>query len=239
MNGAYGRWGAHGQGSAQPSWGAHWGAFDTIKLAVKASAQIKRAVSGITLSDYRQAEDFSSFLYTADSTGAAYFKAAYWLAVASRLMSNTGLTIKAGKALAKGQATSGTAIFGVSLGASSILTDAGKAVAAVAEQTGSAQGAAVARILGVQATQVEGAVQRAWETSLTGRVVDAARGSIATVGRAAEVAVAPKPTWFWPVAIGGGVLFLALVLGIVLRTSPTGMAARAAISRTNRRRRGR
>jgi hypothetical protein len=191
------------------------------------------------LDDYRHAENVNLFWYAPTNVQDAHLKAAYWLAVASRVGNKPSLAAKAATQLAQANpATASIAMF-VS-DPQTIIGDAGKTVAAVVGTN--KQLKAVAAILGVHATQAEAATSRAmWETSPAGILVGTgqktAQDAQAALEKAASVVTDPKPIWFWPVVGIGGFVLVALVLGIALRTSPTGMAARAAISRTNKRRR--
>lgn len=172
-------------------------------IAAKASKQVARAIAGSRLSDYRSAEDLSSFWYAPTSIETAYWKAAYWLAVASRL-GGSGLAASASAAMAKGNAS----LSPIGMAASSFLSspegimhDAGEKVAAAAG--GNKQLVAVARILGVQTTQVAAAQERAYEQSTPGIVADAFANSLQ-----------PKhwPKWLVPLLIGIPIVVLTLYL---------------------------
>lgn len=183
-------------GFARP-YGAGEGAFAT-PIAAKASKQVAKALAGSKLSDYRSAEDVSTFWYAPTSAATAYLKSAYWLAVASRL-GGSGLASSASAALAKGNASlyNPLAIAASSFLTSpqAILTDAGEKIAAVAGSN--KQLVAVARILGVQATQVDAAKARAWEQSAIGSRIDAIAQT------AGQIAGTQKRPWyFWPAVIG-------------------------------------
>lgn len=172
-------------------------------IAAKASKQVARAAAGSRLSDYRKAEDLSSFWYAPTSIETAYWKSAYWLAVASRL-GGQGLASSASFALAKGNARLNPIFAAASSFLSSptaIIEDAGQKVAAVAGPNKQLQ--AVAKILGVQVTQVEAAQQRAYEQSTPGILVDAFKDSLQ-----------PNkwPKWLIPLVIGIPLAVLTLYL---------------------------
>jgi hypothetical protein len=68
---------------------------DVPYIAGKTAKQIRYAEQGRELSDYRQAEDISTFWRGPATDAEAFFKGAYWLAVAARLTGDTGLVAKA------------------------------------------------------------------------------------------------------------------------------------------------
>lgn len=197
-------------GFARRSYGAGEGMFAT-PIAAKASKQVAKALAGSKLSSYTSAEDLSTFWYAPTSAATAYLKAAYWLAVASRL-GGSGLASSAAAALAKGNSSlyNPLAIAASSFLTSpqTILTDAGEKIAAVAG--GNKQLQAVAKILGVQATQVEAAKQRAWEQNPIGSRIDAIS---MTAGQIAGTQ--KRPWYFWPAVIGIPLIVL-LVFGKAL-----------------------
>ncbi len=196
-------------------YGAGEGAFAT-GIAAKASKQVARAIAGSKLSDYRSAEDLSTFWYAPTSVGTAYLKAAYWLAVASRL-GGSGLASSASAALAKGNASLynplGWAASSL-LSPESVLQEAGETIAAVGG--GNAQLKAIAKILGVQSTQVVAAKQRAWEQSPAGVAIDTAKLTFDQFRGHAK-----RPWYFWPAVIG---IPLAMLL---LFSKITGLGGRA------------
>lgn len=79
----------------------------TLKMPRLGSAvarQVARAVGGSRLSDYRKAEDIALFWGAPAYKVEAYYKAAYWLAVASRLTGSASLAATAGSFAARGSA---------------------------------------------------------------------------------------------------------------------------------------
>lgn len=190
-------------GFAAPSYGAGevaFSVFDNAKIGALASKQVAKAVAGSALSDYRQAENLSTFFYAPTSTTTAYYKSAYFLAVASRL-GGQGLASSASAALYKGANPVVTSASYFLSSPSAITLDAGNKVAAVAG--GNKQLQAIARILGVQSTQVAGAQQRAWEASAPGILVGTGQQSLD-----------PKtwPKWLLPLVIGVPLAVLTLYL---------------------------
>lgn len=129
-----GKDGAGPLGITLPSWvtGTSSSA-STTDLAIAAGKQTARALAGQALADYRQAENLSQFWNTAEDDAAANWKAAYWLAVASRISKDGSLARAAAARMAKGNLLGGMP--GSSLktgGIPSIFSDAAKLVTAAA-----------------------------------------------------------------------------------------------------------
>lgn len=76
------------------------------KMIQQAAVQVAAAQGLKALSDYRQASGYSLFTRTPTSVSDAYFHAAYWQAVAARLLRNRTLATAAAKAHALGTARS-------------------------------------------------------------------------------------------------------------------------------------
>lgn len=77
-------------------------------LARAAGIQIAKATAGSTLTDYRSAEDIAQFWTAATSGEEAYLKAAYWLAVAARLVGSRTLAATAASYQLRATALMGT-----------------------------------------------------------------------------------------------------------------------------------
>jgi hypothetical protein len=227
------------------------------RLQKLALDQISKAHEGARLTSYNQAENASGMMNPSDTNEKAYYRTAYWLAVASRISGDRSLLLAAISNDGKGRAlgiTPGSSFLTGS--AEKITRETGEKIAAVASARGDKQTAAIAKLLGVSASMTAAAITRAYDAGTRGYVsekweqvgrIAASAGSAADKGlqkaeEVADFAGKPKPIWFWPVVGLGGFVLVALVLGIGLGASPAGIAARAAkvaTSRTNRRRRGR
>lgn len=75
--------------------------FPVTRLRVLAGAQVARALAGTRLSSVASAEDIGAFWQTATRSDEARYKAAYWMAVASRLLGSRGLAVQAAARLAQ------------------------------------------------------------------------------------------------------------------------------------------
>lgn len=145
------------RGRGAPSLGSEMGAPDPSRVYLAAVSQVKKALAGTPLDDYRQAENLSLFWATAENDALAYLKTGYWLAVASRLAKDGSLAraaeanmVKAGKTRS-GQKSNITAIF----------TDASKLVAKVA-----AGNKALGAVVKVLATQADPGMIASWQQSV-------------------------------------------------------------------------
>lgn len=100
-----------------PAWaepGLHvppaWGDLGTItgpedmRLSRAAMYQIAKAYAGSRLAAAEQAEDMSLFATTAINNATAYLKAAYWIAVAARVVGSRLLAARAQVVVSKGNA---------------------------------------------------------------------------------------------------------------------------------------
>jgi hypothetical protein len=175
-------------------------ALDNAQIAAKASKQVARATAGYKLGSYLQAADLSTFWYAPTSVTTAYYKSAYWLAVAAQL-GGQGLASAAAASLYKGAnpiISAGSYFLSSPI---DIVKDAGNKIAAVAGSNKQLQ--AVAKILGVQSTMVTAAQARAYEQSTPGILAD-------TVGGMKRPSTWPK--WLIPLVIGIPLAVLTLYL---------------------------
>lgn len=225
-----------------PSWvtGAR-PSSSTTDLAIAAGKQVARAVAGQRLTDYRKAEDMQLFWNTAEDDASAYWKSAYWMAVASRLSGDASLARAAVANQLKGNALGG--VPGSSLktgGIAGIFSDAARQVTQVAK--GNRQVSAIAKTLaGFSDPKLIAAWQQNVEESSTtgivkGTVAASAEdaGTVAGVLRGIFSGELPRgmdPTrWFfmkWGLRIG---LVTASGIGIWLLVSPKVRKAAAAAS---------
>lgn len=79
-------------------------ALQMPKLHVRAAAQVARAAAGDWLTDYRKAENLSSFFSAPAYDVQAYYAAGYWMGVAARLLHSRSLAARASATLAQGAA---------------------------------------------------------------------------------------------------------------------------------------
>lgn len=77
------------------------------RLGALAAKQVTKAVAGSWIDDYRAAENASAFYTTPAYNVQAYYAAAYWTAVAARVLHNRSLAARAGSLQAKGSAMFG------------------------------------------------------------------------------------------------------------------------------------
>lgn len=194
------------------SYGAGEVDFDPIgkaRIAAAASKQVARAAVLSSLSDYRKAEDLTLMWYAPTTAYTAYWKCAYWLAIAARLTSSSGLAASAAAALAKGNMAASPIGLAVSRSAdlSGILNDAASKIASAISSNNSALAnaglKAAAKALSVQTTMIVAAQQRAYEQSSPGIVADAFKNSLQ-----------PRtwPKWLLPLVIGVPLAILTLYL---------------------------
>lgn len=127
--------GPDGMGFTFPSWvtGAK-PSSSTSELALAANRQVARALAGTPLSDYRKAEDLQLFWNTAEDETGAYWKSAFWMAVASRIAKDGALARAASARAIKGNALG--ALPGGSLkkaGIAGIFSDAAKRISQAAK----------------------------------------------------------------------------------------------------------
>jgi len=116
------------------------------ELALAAGKQTARALAGQALDTYTKAEDLNLFWNTAENDQGAYWKAAYWLAVASRISKDGSLARAAGKNMVKGNALGATPGSGLKTGGiTGIFSDAARLVSSAAK--GNRQLGAIAKTL--------------------------------------------------------------------------------------------
>lgn len=81
-------------GASELTWNIH--------LAGKASSQIGFAIAGMPLARVEDASGYADFTTTASNNTAAWYKVAFWLAVASRIAKNRMLALSAQYARTRG-----------------------------------------------------------------------------------------------------------------------------------------
>lgn len=132
-------------------------------LAIAAGRQTARALAGSPLSDYRQAEDQKLFWNTAEDDAAAYWKSAYWMAVASRIARDGNLARAAGANMVRGNWLGSLPGSGYKTGGiSDIFTAAAKLVTQAAK--GNRQLSSVAAVL---ARQADPGVIATWQQAVS------------------------------------------------------------------------
>jgi hypothetical protein len=90
--------------SPEPAWGSVAGTLDGARLSRAAMYQIAKAYAGSRLATPEQAEDVTLFQATAKNNTEAHLKAAYWIAVAARIVGSRLLAANAQFAVTKGNA---------------------------------------------------------------------------------------------------------------------------------------
>jgi len=225
--------------------------FAMPKLGAKVAKQIAKAQAGDWLTDYRKAGSSSTFMRAPAYNAQAWYTAAYWMAVAARILRSRPLAIRAGTLAAKGAATYG-------LPGSSQLTGSAASIMAaqasvVKEAAGdAADGAQIKAILSIMgsagsAKMVAAAQKRAGEAAWvsagsekTGRDVLSPTSGVAAAGMAAAHWVRagiglndpntgkPYPSWQKWVARGGGTLVALIVARIMF--APQYRAAKALVA---------
>lgn len=194
--------------------------LDLPPLLLKAERQIVKAAAGSKLDSYKSAEDFSAFLPAPTTNAEAYAKAAYWLAVASRLLQNRSLAAQAQALQVRGNATyslPGSSWLDGSVG--SIMADATQTLAKVAGTNRNAL--AVLAILRTQGSpgMIASARQTEADKGVIANTVEATAADIAKAATTAKGIVTGEGVsfwtkWGWRLGIGAVAL---LGLGIVFR----------------------
>lgn len=128
------------------------------RLGRKAAKQIALAQEGKWLADYRKAEDLSSFWSAPAYNTQAYYAAAYWMAVAARLLHSRTLAAQAAVLAAKGSAV--YAIPGSSLLTGSVGAIMKSAAATIRGAGSSRQVDAILAAIGQQSTSTSIATAR-------------------------------------------------------------------------------
>lgn len=124
---------------------------DVVRQAAAAATQIARATAGSPLTDYRKGEDNALFFSTPSTNTDANRVAAYWLAVASRLLKNRAMALQAGARLAQANVLS--PLPNLLQPSGSVSTILGSAAASIRQAAGNnRQAGAVATILEHMAT---------------------------------------------------------------------------------------
>jgi hypothetical protein len=223
----------------------------TMNTAVK--RQVEAAKGHMPLSDFRQAESSSLFYGAPSDDSGAYYRAAFWLAVAARCSQVWSLADLADAHMQKGIAAQ-RAVFGVSTAnRSSILLAAGQAITAAAPTNPGARAAAAA--LGSQSDPGKLATrdQINKDRSAAGKIKGTYEASKQDVTEYAEKALdvagalsngfrmligmdpapggPPDPLWNWKKwAIRGGVA-AAVILGVRVMFAPEYHAAKAIVAK--------
>lgn len=206
-------------------------------LSRAAGVQVGKALQGILLSDYRSAEDIGLFWGAATTAEEAYFKGAYWLALASRATGARQLAAEATGMIGKGSALMATP------GSSLIGADPRAIYADVARQltpyTTNVQVKAILALLGHTVKEGVSTQQKAVDDT---RV---AAGAVAKTGQDAvdilsylkgmvsgEKPPGADPWKFWAVKWGGRVLVgVAALLALRAVAAPYLTAAKATVAR--------
>lgn len=210
------------------------------KLAAYAGRQATKAQAGSWLSDYRKAENLSSFYGAPIYNAQAYLSAGYWTAVAARLLHSRTLGVRAAALIAKGSAMyslPGSSFFTGSV--VEIMADARKIISAAGKDN--AQVKAIVAILGsagnpsMVAAADQRAADKSWVTRGAGKTADDAGGVLSNVGGGLRRLVGAKdpngqeyPAWQkWAVR---GALAGVLFLGGFAYWKLSGVPARLAAS---------
>ena len=159
------------------------------KLGTAAAKQAARAQAGSWLDDYRKAEDKSKFMSGAAYNVQAHYNAAYWMAVAARLLRSRTLAVRAATVAGKGSAlyaVPGSSFFKGDV--SSILSDAAGTIegaAGKASGTQAKQALAVAKVLRVGTTMTEARQKEASERGWVAEGVKASAEDVVSAGSTA------------------------------------------------------
>lgn len=216
------------------------------RLAALATKQVAKAKSRKPLQDFRRAGDNAAFMIAPSSDVQAHYVAAYWLAVASRILREGKLANRAATELAKG-----TALFAVP-GSSLVAGDAEKIVGRAADTISDVadenrQALGVAGALRSMAGQVEGAKERAgdkaWLTAGVAKTAGDVTDLGTKVGHFIRAGIGledprtdePYPSWQRWLVRGGFAVAGLTVAAIVLRGGVAHRAASAAISAARQR----
>lgn len=207
------------------------------KREAAAKKQVQAALSGQRLSGYLAAEGASLFQATPTSEVEAYVTAAYWMAVAARVLGSSSLAQSADSTLLKrwwafGFLSKPEAI-------SAILSDASKTIrSAAGAKVSDASVQGVLAQLGDQSAAEAIRAARAseasesWVPELVLRSGEAGPGSALRSGWFLAIGDRPPevPAWKWALIRGGMALgAIALVGGVLyIYTAPMRRAARAA-----------
>lgn len=162
------------------------GAISTIdypvampRLAAKVAGQIKLAMSKSPLRDYRNAGNNKSFMDPPTTNVQAYYTAAYWSAVAARILGSAALT-----SAARTLATKGLAVFALPF--SSQLTGSVESIMQAAAADISAAGSTNRQVAGILTAMhqlgsqpaIEAAKQRAADQNVLANTAKASGGDV-------------------------------------------------------------
>lgn len=210
------------------------------KLAAYAGRQATKAQAGSWLTDYRKAENLSSFYGAPVYNAQAYFSAGYWMAVAARLLRSRTLGARAAALVAKGSAMyylPGSSFFTGSV--VEIMAEARETIARAGKDN--AQVKAIVAIMGsagdpkMVAAADQRAADKSWVTRGAGKNLDDAGGVLSNVGGGLRRLVGAKdpngqeyPAWQkWAVR---GALAGLVFLGGFAYWKFSGVSARLAAS---------
>lgn len=206
-------------------------------LSKAAGNQVSKAVQGVPLSDYRSAEDIGLFWSAATTTEEAYFKGAFWLAVAARATGARQLGSEASGMLAKGgvlMGTPGSSLIGADPRA--IYADVAKLITPYATNM---QAKAILALLGHTVKEGVGTQQKAAEDKniTAGAIAKTGQDTVDVLSYLKGMVTGEKPPgadpWkFWAVKWGGRVLVgIAALLALRAATMPYLNAAKATVAR--------